>query len=126
MAETKNCLVCGKEFKPCNTCVKGADELYRWRRVVCSREHFDYHLPIIEYIRGKITKTEARKELKQAIDTYGEIEFADNIKAVVKEILAEEKKSKKTKPVEEYVFETVETPVENIDVDIANTYEIIE
>lgn len=96
MANMKNCLVCGKEFKPCNTCSKSIGDMYNWRRVVCCREHFYYHVPIIEYIRKGISKSEARKELTQAIQDYGEVEFADNIKSVVEEILAEDKKSKKS------------------------------
>lgn len=96
MANMKNCLVCGKEFKPCNTCSKSIGDMYNWHRVVCCREHFYYHVPIIEYIRKGISKSEARKELTQAIQDYGEIDFADNIKSVVEEILAEDKKSKKS------------------------------
>lgn len=91
----KQCLVCGKEFKPCGTCVKGVDDNYSWRKVVCCREHFYYHIPIIEYIRGIVSKSEAREKLTQAIKDYGEIEYADNIKSIVKEIMTEEKKIKK-------------------------------
>lgn len=86
----KNCLVCGKEFKACNTCQKGVDEMFQWRRVVCCPEHFSYHMPIIQYSRGKINKETARKELQSAIDTYGNIEFCDNVKGIVGEILAED------------------------------------
>ena len=93
----KNCLVCGKLFEQCNTCNKNVDEMYQWRRVVCSPEHFAYHLPIIQYVRGQITKAEAKAELDKAIKDYGEIDFADNIKSVVAEIMVEEKKSKSKK-----------------------------
>lgn len=86
----KNCLVCGKEFKACNTCQKGVDEVFQWRRVVCCPEHFSYHIPIIQYSRGKIDKATARYELKNAIDTYGNIEFSDNVKGIVNEIFTED------------------------------------
>lgn len=107
--ETKNCLVCGKEFTPCNTCNKNLDEMLQWRRVVCCAEHFSYHLPIISYIRGKISKEEARNDLTQAIELYGEIEFTDNIKFVADEILKVEKKKTKKKEivVDEIVAEEV-------------------
>lgn len=95
MSETKQCLACGKEFKPCNTCIKTIDEMYQWRRVVCCMEHFNYHMPIIQYTRGQISKAEAKETLTQAINNFGEIEFADNVKAIANEILAEEKKSSK-------------------------------
>lgn len=85
----KNCLVCGKEFKTCNTCQKSVDEMFQWRRVVCCPEHFSYHMPIIQYSRGKIDKNTARNELQSAIENYGNIEFCDNVKGIVGEILAD-------------------------------------
>lgn len=105
MSNTKECLVCGKEFKPCNTCSRNIDDMYNWRRVVCCQEHFYYHVPIIDYIRKNISKADAKKELEQAIKDYGEITFAENIANVVNEILAEDKKSKKhTKLIDEFVI----------------------
>lgn len=91
MVEFKNCLVCGKEFKPCATCNRNVPEELQWRRVVCCPSHFQYHLPIIKYVRKEITKAEAKKMLQNAIGTYGKIEFCNNIKTVVKEILAGDK-----------------------------------
>lgn len=91
----KNCLVCGKEFKACNTCNKNIDEKLQWRRVVCCPEHFAYHMPIISYVNGRMSKEDAKAELEYAIKLYGNIEFCDNIKAVVQEILADKKASKK-------------------------------
>lgn len=49
-----------------------------------------YHMPIIQYVRGKIDKAAARKDLQSAIETYGNIEFFDNIKGVVDDILSED------------------------------------
>lgn len=112
----RNCLVCGKEFVPCNSCNKNVDEALQWRRVVCCPEHFVYHLPVIQYVRKQIAKAEAKTELDKAINDYGEIEFADNIKPVVAEILAEEKKSKskkKTAIVDEPIVESESEYIEN-------------
>lgn len=91
MVKLKNCLVCGKEFKPCSTCNKNIPEELQWRRVVCCPEHFQYHLPVIKYVRKEITKVKAKEMLQAAIDAHGKIEFNNNIKAVVEEILAEDK-----------------------------------
>ena len=92
---TKKCLVCGKEFKACNTCNKNIGENLQWRRVVCCPEHLSYHMPIISYVNGRMSKEDAKAELEYAIKLYGNIEFCDNIKAVVQEILADKKASKK-------------------------------
>lgn len=85
----RDCLVCGKSFKVCNTCQKDTDEMFQWRRVVCCPEHFQYHVPIIQYVRGKIDKETAKNDLQLAIEQYGEIDFRDDIKDVVAEILKE-------------------------------------
>ena len=123
-----NCLVCGKEFEQCHTCNKNIDEMYQWRRVVCCPEHFSYHLPVIQYVRKQITKTEAKAELSKAIEDYGEIEFVDNIKSVVVEILAEEKKpksKKKTAVVDEPAIENEGERIENDGLEVPFTGEII-
>ncbi len=85
----KSCLVCGKKFKVCNTCMKNIPEELQWRRVVCCPQHFAYHLPVIRYIRNEIDKNEAKSELKNAVEAFGEIEFVDNIKPIVEEILSD-------------------------------------
>ena len=123
-----NCLVCGKLFEQCHTCNKNIDEMLQWRRVVCCPEHFAYHLPIIQYVRKQITKIEAKAELSKAIADYGEIEFADNIKSVVAEILAEEKKpksKKKTAIVDEPAVENESKCIENGSLEVPFTGEII-
>ena len=87
----KNCLVCGKEFEACNSCSDTVSERLQWRRVVCCPEHFLYHEPIILYVRKKISKSEASKALRKAIEEYGNIEFVEGIKPIVNEILAADK-----------------------------------
>lgn len=85
----RNCLVCGKSFKACNTCQKDIPEELQWRRVVCCPEHFQYHIPIIQYVRGKIDKKTAKNDLQLAIEKYGEVEFCTEIKDIVSKILTE-------------------------------------
>ena len=89
----RHCLVCGKEFKACNTCQQNIPETLQWRRVVCCPAHFAYHIPIIMYHNGEYSKDKARTELQNAIDAYGNIEYCDNVKAIVNEILADDVKS---------------------------------
>lgn len=89
----RHCLVCGKEFKACNTCQQNTPETLQWRRVVCCPAHFAYHIPIIMYHNGEYSKDKARTELQNAIDAYGDIEYCDNVKAIVDEILADDVKS---------------------------------
>lgn len=89
MASYKNCMVCGKQFKICNTCLKSVPEELQWRRVVCCPQHFVYHLPIIRYSRHEITREDAKVEIEKAIAAFGEVEFSDDIKPLVREILAD-------------------------------------
>lgn len=89
MSTYRDCLVCGKSFKVCNTCNKNTDEMFQWRRVVCCPEHFQYHLPIIRFVRNQIDKETAKNELRSVIERYGEIEFCNDVKNIVGEILSE-------------------------------------
>ena len=92
----RDCLVCGKSFKVCRTCRKDIDEVYQWRRVVCCPEHFAFHIPIIDYVRGNIDKETAKNDLGKAISQYGEIKFSDDVKAVVAEIMGDNNKVTET------------------------------
>lgn len=89
MAAYRNCMVCGKKFKICNTCLKNVPEELQWRRVVCCSQHFAYHLPIIRYARKQISREEAKAELTRAIEAFGSVDFTQEIKPVVNEILAD-------------------------------------
>lgn len=114
----KTCQVCGAEYEGCTFCEQ-QNRFLAWRSVVCSPEHFAYHIPIISYIRKQMTKEEARKELLAAEKEYGKIEYADNIKAIVAEIkdsgkIAKSKASKtkgsrgKTNPIDEALADSDE------------------
>lgn len=114
MAQMRNCLVCGKEFEVCNTCHKHIPEELQWRRVVCCEEHFNYHLPIIQYVRGKVDKATAKNQLTDAIEKYGDVKFCNNIKSVTEEILAEDVVIETNEPVSlNKIDQGIET--ENID-----------
>lgn len=100
MKRIENCRVCNNTFEVCLSCDKHTlDENYQWRKVVCCPEHFDYHIPIIEYARKIIDKETAKTRLEKAIEKYGMIEFNDNVKSIVDEILSTEIKSDNIKPV---------------------------
>lgn len=81
----KNCLVCGKRYEACAFC-DSQNSFYAWRSVVCSPEHFVYHLPIIKYIRKQVSKEDAREELLLAETQNGKIQYAADIQSVVDEI----------------------------------------
>ena len=83
---TKRCLVCKNIFEPCSTC----HQVGGWRTVVCCPEHYAFNLHNMLYERHKITKEQAKKELQLAIDTYGMINFNDNVIKIVDEILSEQ------------------------------------
>lgn len=85
----KNCMVCGKRFKVCNTCIKSIPEELQWRRVVCCSQHFAFHLPIIRYARKEIDKNEARAELERAVSAFGTVNFAEGISPIVNEIFSD-------------------------------------
>ena len=87
---TKTCQVCGKEYPACTFC-DSQNEFLAWRSVVCKLEHMAYHLPIIRYIRGQISKEQAKTELLAAERQYGKIDYANSIKQVVAEIKSEDK-----------------------------------
>lgn len=82
----RNCMVCGKEFKICNTCINKSAEQFQWKRVVCCREHFAYHMPIIQYTRNIIDKYEAKEELDHAFSEYGDVNFVESVRDIVNEI----------------------------------------
>ncbi len=85
----RDCAVCGKRFKICNTCIKSVPEELQWRRVVCCPQHFAYYLPVIRYVRHEISKDEARVELERAVANFGEINYRSDIKSIVDEIFSE-------------------------------------
>lgn len=83
----KECSVCKNKFKPCQSC---DGSVVQWRRVVCCPEHFYPHMTLVEYRDKKINKETAKKQLENAIEVIGEIDFNDNVKGLVNEIYTKE------------------------------------
>lgn len=93
----KQCLVCNNFFEPCDC----ENEALGWRKVVCCKEHFLYLLPVIEYTRKQKSKEEARQELS----CLPPIEYNDNTKKVVDEIMEEDiPEEKQTEKLETRTF----------------------
>lgn len=96
MKVTRQCAICNKMFEPCSVCGSSAS----WRKVVCCEEHFAPHMLILEYRDYKSADTKTK--LKEIIKRDGRIDFNDNVKPIVDEMLKVEKKT----PVKETKEET--------------------
>ena len=107
MSEKYNatCSICGKPYKICRTCQE-LKSFTPWRTVTDTLQHYAIFLALSEYTKTK-DKEKAKEELSKCdlseLDTFNE-----NIKSVIKEIIAEEKE----KIVETVSEETVEENVE--------------
>ena len=97
------CDICGKKYHVCNSC-KEVKSFTPWRTVTDTMQHYIIFLALSEYTKTK-DKEKAKEELSKCdlseLDTFNE-----NIKSVIKEIMAEEK------IVETVSKETVEENVE--------------
>lgn len=107
MAQELNatCDICGKKYHVCNSC-KEVKSFTPWRTVTDTMQHYLIFLALSEYTKTK-DKEKAKEELSKCdlseLDTFNE-----NIKTVIKEIMAE----RKEKIVETVSEETVEENVE--------------
>ena len=99
------CDICGKKYHICSSC-KEVKSFTPWRTVTDTMQHYIIFLALSEYTKTK-DKEKAKEELSKCdlseLDTFNE-----NIKTVIKEIMAEEKE----KIVETVSEETVEENVE--------------
>ena len=99
------CDICGKKYHICSSC-KEVKSFTPWRTVTDTMQHYIIFLALSEYTKTK-DKEKAKEELSKCdlseLDTFNE-----NIKTVIKEIMAEEKE----KVVETVSEETVEENVE--------------
>ena len=99
------CAICGKPYKICRTCQE-LKSFTPWRTVTDTLQHYAIFLALSEYTKTK-DKEKAKEELSKCdlseLDTFNE-----NIKSVIKGIIAEEKE----KIVETVSEETVEENVE--------------
>ena len=98
------CDICGKKYHICSSC-KEVKSFTPWRTVTDTMQHYLIFLALSEYTKTK-DKEKAKEELSKCdlseLDTFNE-----NIKTVIKEIMAEEKE----KNVETVSEETVEENV---------------
>ena len=86
----KQCSVCNKMFNPCERCIQlsALSSDIQWRRVVCCPQHFEFHMPIINYVRGNISKDDAAEQLIEAMIRYGEPVYNSTVEPIVNEILS--------------------------------------
>ena len=107
MAQELNatCDICGKKYHVCNSC-KEVKSFTPWRTVTDTMQHYLIFLALSEYTKTK-DKEKAKEELSKCdlseLDTFNE-----NIKTVIKEIMAEGKEKIVETVSEENVKENVE------------------
>ena len=100
------CDICGKKYHICSSC-KEVKSFTPWRTVTDTMQHYLIFLALSEYTKTK-DKEKAKEELSKCdlseLDTFNE-----NIKTVIKDIMAEGK---------EKIVETVseETVKENVEI----------
>lgn len=77
-------------FNPCERCIQlsALSSDIQWRRVVCCPQHFEFHMPIINYVRGNISKDDAAEQLIEAMIRYGEPVYNSTVEPIVNEILS--------------------------------------
>ena len=99
------CDICGKKYHICSSC-KEVKSFTPWRTVTDTMQHYIIFLALSEYTKTK-DKEKAKEELSKCdlseLDTFNE-----NIKTVIKEIMAEGKEKIVETVSEENVKENVE------------------
>ena len=99
------CDICGKKYHICSSC-KEVKSFTPWRTVTDTMQHYLIFLALSEYTKTK-DKEKAKEELSKCdlseLDTFNE-----NIKTVIKEIMAEGKEKIVETVSEENVKENVE------------------
>ena len=107
MAQELNatCDICGKKYHICSSC-KEVKSFTPWRTVTDTMQHYLIFLALSEYTKTK-DKEKVKEELSKCdlseLDTFNE-----NIKTVIKEIMAEGKEKIVETVSEENVKENVE------------------
>ena len=99
------CDICGKKYHICSSC-KEVKSFTPWRTVTDTMQHYIIFLALSEYTKTK-DKEKAKEELSKCdlseLDTFNE-----NIKTVIREIMAEGKEKIVETVSEENVKENVE------------------
>lgn len=103
MATTVKCTICNKEYEVCNSCLEQRT-FKPWKTVTDTIEHYKIYLAIHGYTVSK-DKEKAKDEL-QGCNLNDLENFKPEIKAVIKEIMAESKKSKAASKKENIEIET--------------------
>lgn len=85
------CSICGQGYHVCNSCLE-QKTFKPWRSITDSIEHYKIYLAIHGYTVSK-DKEKAKTEL-QNCDLSGSENFKSEIKAVMKEIMAEPRKTR--------------------------------
>ena len=85
------CSICGQGYHICNSCLE-QKTFKPWRTVTDSIEHYKIYLAIHNYTISK-NKDIAKAEL-QTCDLNGVENFKPEIKAVIKEIMMEPKRTR--------------------------------
>lgn len=82
----KKCMVCGGEYEACPSCEDS--RINPWKKLVCSKEHFQIRMTYFQWRDGEITDAEAKDILVHLglTDTsgisYGYDEFMNKVLAV--------------------------------------------
>ena len=85
------CSICGEGYHICNSCLD-QKSLKPWRTITDTIDHYKIYMAIHGYTLSK-NKEIAKQEL-QKCDLSGLEKFKPEIRAVIKEIMAEPKKTK--------------------------------
>ena len=82
---TINCVVCGKEFKPCLTCEKFKNHFIGWRLLTEKEDHFKIYMIVKDYLAGRADREESLAMLEK-VDLSDMDTFKDSIKEVIAKI----------------------------------------
>lgn len=105
------CSICGNGYHVCRSCSE-QKTFKPWRSIVDNIEHYKIYLALHEYTLSK-NKEVAKKELENC-NLSGLEDFKPEIKSVIKEIMAENKKIKTVSKREKVNEEVVEVETEDI------------
>lgn len=101
--KTRNCIVCGTEYKYCNNCKSDAS-LPTWMAIYHDGNCRNIMNIATEYMAGNITKESAKAELEKC-DLSSKKDFTESVLRAVNEIYSVKKAAKpeSTKATEEVV-----------------------
>lgn len=83
-----DCGICSTRYHICPDC-SGAKAFTPWRKIVCSPNCYKIYIALSSYTNGHAAKDETKEILKE-LDLSQSETFKDNIKAAIKEIMAED------------------------------------